>query len=390
MGKKKRNHPDVEDVLSRPWCYYCERDFDDLKILISHQKAKHFKCDRCNRRLNTAGGLSVHLNQVHKETLNAVDNALPNRQGLDVEIFGMEGIPEDVVNSHKQRVLQQYYEAQADRQAQTGNPAPGANAPKKPKFESPSDLKRRLAEHKAKKAAEAAGSSGDVTPLQGAQSPAAATQSPVPFHPPFPSHQVPHIPPQTSPPPYGQFPPYGQQAFPPSWVPGMPQVPPMPGGYSPGQYPSISPPFQGHPQVLRQNLPNAPGLPQRPAFGAPQVNSFQFQQMHQGHAQPSSPGPNQTQGVNGHNAAAFSASVDELIASTKQEMDKSKPSATEKSKKDFRLVYSDNEVSPEEKMATLPRYAFVPNNKPETVLGDVEGSVTGPVVGPDDVMDKSG
>jgi hypothetical protein len=56
MGKKKRGHPDIEEILSRPWCYYCERDFDDLKILISHQKAKHFKCERCGRRLNTAGG----------------------------------------------------------------------------------------------------------------------------------------------------------------------------------------------------------------------------------------------------------------------------------------------------------------------------------------------
>ncbi len=56
MGKKKRGHPDVEEILSRPWCYYCERDFDDQKVLINHQKAKHFKCDRCGRRLNTAGG----------------------------------------------------------------------------------------------------------------------------------------------------------------------------------------------------------------------------------------------------------------------------------------------------------------------------------------------
>jgi hypothetical protein len=23
MGKKKRGHPDVEDILARPWCYYC-------------------------------------------------------------------------------------------------------------------------------------------------------------------------------------------------------------------------------------------------------------------------------------------------------------------------------------------------------------------------------
>lgn len=24
MGKKKRGHPDVEEILSRAWCYYCE------------------------------------------------------------------------------------------------------------------------------------------------------------------------------------------------------------------------------------------------------------------------------------------------------------------------------------------------------------------------------
>jgi hypothetical protein len=42
-----------------------ERDFDDLKILISHQKAKHFKCERCGRRLNTAGGKRIPL-KVHK------------------------------------------------------------------------------------------------------------------------------------------------------------------------------------------------------------------------------------------------------------------------------------------------------------------------------------
>lgn len=23
MGKKKRGHPDVEELLGRPWCYYC-------------------------------------------------------------------------------------------------------------------------------------------------------------------------------------------------------------------------------------------------------------------------------------------------------------------------------------------------------------------------------
>lgn len=115
-------------------------------------------------------GLNVHMNQVHKENLTAIDNALPNRAGLDVEIFGMEGIPEEVVQQHNQRVLTQYHQAEIERRAATGNPPPGGannNAAKKPKFESPADLKRRLAEHKAAKLAaeqNGGGSSGTATP----------------------------------------------------------------------------------------------------------------------------------------------------------------------------------------------------------------------------------
>ena len=112
----------------------------------------------------------MHMNQVHKETLDAVDNALPNRSGLDVEIFGMEGVPEDVLQSHNQRVLTQFQQAEADRRAATGNPAPGTataaggqQPTKKPKMEATSDLKKRLAEHRAKKAAGV--SSGDATPV---------------------------------------------------------------------------------------------------------------------------------------------------------------------------------------------------------------------------------
>ena len=120
------------------------------------------------------------MSQVHKETLAAVENALPNRAGLDIEIFGMEGIPEEVAQAHNSRVLTQFHQAEAERRAATGNPAPGGvytagNAAKKPKFESPSDLKKRLAEHKAKVAAEqaatAGASSGDNTPLGAGQNP---------------------------------------------------------------------------------------------------------------------------------------------------------------------------------------------------------------------------
>ena len=94
------------------------------------------------------------MNQVHKESLNGVENALPNRQGLDIEIFGMEGIPEDVLQQHNQRIVQNFYTAQAERHAATGNPPPGQNRgqgpTKKVKIETPEEIKKRLAEHRAR------------------------------------------------------------------------------------------------------------------------------------------------------------------------------------------------------------------------------------------------
>ncbi|KAI9838854.1 MAG: hypothetical protein M1819_004061 [Sarea resinae] len=475
MGKKKRGHPDVEEILSRPWCYYCERDFDDLKILISHQKAKHYKCERCGRRLNTAGGLSVHMNQVHKENLTAVENALPNRSSPDIEIFGIEGIPEDVLATHNQRVLSQFHQAEADRRQVTGNPPPGgaSNAPKKPKFESPSELKKRLAEHKAKKAAEqAAGiSSGDVTPLgaaQGSQSPA-YPQNVAPFQqagsPSYTPQQQPYGGGQ-NPPSYSSYPqsygehgqsfqqhqnPYPPQpgfASPGQQYPGVPQFTPAPQYSPPGGQPFAAPystgpprplgaaspqlPFQHGQQSPAQShtplqnglaiqrpgsLPPAPGLPSRPSFGVPQVNAFQFQQMHQGQVSgpPNSaahPAPHtghegaaMPHGQNGQVGHSPASTAPNLVSNSPQQPNENAPPVAEyaanavneagnaeskaaapavdkKAKKDksTKLMYSDNEISPEEKMAKLSRYAFVPDDKGESVLGNaVEATVTGVV-----------
>jgi len=73
---------------------------------------------------------------------------------------------------------------------------------------------------------------------------------------------------------------------------------------------------------------------------------------------------------------------DRLAESTqmeKQKKQKDKDKAT-------RLVYSDNEFSPEEKMARMSRYAFNPEDvKQKTVLGDTEAAVSGVV---DTVMDE--
>jgi len=98
------------------------------------------------------------MDQVHKETLTTVEDALPNRADPNnVEIFGMEGIPEDVMFAHRQRIAQAFQEAEAQRMATSGHGGQNNNAAssKKPKItESKEDLKARLAAHKAKKEAE--------------------------------------------------------------------------------------------------------------------------------------------------------------------------------------------------------------------------------------------
>lgn len=441
MGKKRRG-PTLDEVLARPWCYYCERDFDDLKILISHQKAKHFKCERCGRRLNTAGGLSVHMSQVHKEQLSAVDNALPNRSSLDVEIFGMEGVPDDIIQTHNQRVMTQFQQAEAERQAVTGNPPPGTTGAggqpaKRPKLENVSDLKKRLAEHKAKKAeTRTGGSSGEATPVgagqtqniggfgQPAANAAAAPSQQYSYPQPYGGAGSPYQ--QTASPVYQTFSPGGQPQ-----VPASTQTQYTPTGYSPqsfqatpGQpaYGNTPSPFPSQQHPLPQtntppqnaafvqrppSLPAAPSLPQRPVVGAPPVNAYQMQQMHMGHAPPTPGGT--PHGVSngdrpaGTGATPMSSSIDDLISGAAKEADQAvannaapaKEATEEKtSKKDkskqAKLVYSDNETSPEEKMAKLSRYAFVPDQRGETALGELPSStVVGPIRDSDTVVDPT-
>ncbi|XP_055707378.1 BUB3-interacting and GLEBS motif-containing protein ZNF207 isoform X3 [Phlebotomus papatasi] len=94
MGRKKKK-------ASKPWCWYCNREFDDDKILVQHQKAKHFKCHICHKKLYTGPGLSIHCMQVHKETIDKVPNSLPNRSNIEIEIYGMEGIPAEDIREHE-------------------------------------------------------------------------------------------------------------------------------------------------------------------------------------------------------------------------------------------------------------------------------------------------
>lgn len=93
MGKKKKQNA-VKDE-KEAWCYYCDRVFEHEEVLIQHQKAKHFKCPTCSKKLSTAGGLVVHNSQVHKETITVVPNAKEGRESVDYEIYGVNGIPEE-------------------------------------------------------------------------------------------------------------------------------------------------------------------------------------------------------------------------------------------------------------------------------------------------------
>lgn len=96
------------------------------------------------------------MTQVHKENLGQVENALPNRQGTEVEIFGMEGIPQETLDQHRNRIIQNFYQAQEDRRMATGNPFPGqgmSSARKKIKMETREELLKRLAEYRANRKA---------------------------------------------------------------------------------------------------------------------------------------------------------------------------------------------------------------------------------------------
>lgn len=427
------------------------------------------------------------MSQVHKEQLSEVDNALPNRSSLDIEIFGMEGVPEDVIQAHNQRVLAQFQQAEAERRAATGNPPPGiakdGGPAKKPKLEI-SDLKKRLAEHKAKLASEgkpSEASSGSVTPVGAGQSAGqGASQTPnglvsltsfqqtfltlltsvwqgQAFQQPPTQQPAPTVPAPIQYPypaaPYGAVnPPYQHTQSPvyPGYPPNAQQLPPTAQPYgvpyaSPPQFqPGQTPPYatttpSPHPYVQQQqlparthtppqnlpqlpprqgSLPAAPGLPQRPSFSGAPAMAHSLPAMQ--HPLPGVPSPSIPQGYGQYSppetttpavsTAQLSTSVDELISGAAKTAEaqtqasqpaEKQPSASveerkgkkEKDKSKTRLVYSDNETSPEEKMARIPRYAYSPPlvGGKETVLMDATvPAVARPTTNSDDVIDASG
>jgi len=100
MGRKSKNRRKRDEAEEQIFCFYCDREFKSEKILIEHQRTKHFKCEVCFKRLVMAKGLLKHMNNIHKQTITKVPNALPGRESLEFKVYGMVGIPPKVLAEH--------------------------------------------------------------------------------------------------------------------------------------------------------------------------------------------------------------------------------------------------------------------------------------------------
>lgn len=196
------------------------------------------------------------MTQVHKEQLQKVENAIEGRESVDIEIFGMEGIPENEIAAHRQRVLSQISQAEAERRAQAGIPGTGKKSKVTAAALDPEEIKRRLEEHKR------AVVDGSVTPsltpgAQGGSVSPGRSQSPGQYG----AAGSPTVPPQGA---------YPTQGYPSPHQPGYPAYPPA-SPFPQTGYPA-TPHFQAPvPFTPQQPLPYGAPAPVPPA---PPYNSF--------------------------------------------------------------------------------------------------------------------
>ncbi|KAK7686697.1 hypothetical protein QCA50_010297 [Cerrena zonata] len=358
MAKKKNKQ------IIRPWCWYCEREFEDEKVLMQHQKAKHFKCNMCPRRLNTAGGLAVHIQQVHKlepENLPRIDNALPGRDGYEVEIFGMEGIPAPDVADYKRR-------KEIELGLNPGTITQPQN--KRPKLDnralSEDELRAQLAAHRAlmggADAAAAPATEGSTGGVYGAP-PQAYAAPPIPAGMP-PGFPPPGVPPMIpgAPPPFipGAMPPPG--AFPPGMPPFPPGMPP-PGMPPPGFHPMH--PFAGSPPPGMPLPPFPPGVrppfPPPPAFVPAGAPGFSPPPASASPAGIPPPGVPPTSLPSSQPPPGFASGVSPHAAPTPVELKMPNPALAQTNppfKKATDLKWSDPNFSADERRANNPKYYF--------------------------------
>ena len=76
--------------------------------------------------MTTVGALAIHSQQVHKETLHKVPNAREGRDSIDVQVYGMEGVPDELIvaGTKRQRMTKSELDAEDAKQV-VGGGMPG-------------------------------------------------------------------------------------------------------------------------------------------------------------------------------------------------------------------------------------------------------------------------
>ncbi|XP_014776462.1 BUB3-interacting and GLEBS motif-containing protein ZNF207 [Octopus bimaculoides] len=343
MGRKKKKQ-------LKPWCWYCNREFDDEKILIQHQKAKHFKCHICHKKLYTGPGLSIHCMQVHKEKVDKVPNALPGRNNIEIEIYGMEGIPEEDMKEHEKHKL-------------------GKGDNRQPQADSDEDSNSCPANN---------------TYFNGGQVPVAAMP---PFVPPG-APSMPPLPPGPGPagplgpigpigpmapmPPVGPMGPIAQMGMHPNNGPGIPTmaVPPR------GIMPQVS-----RPPISSQSITSTQNAPAKPLFPAAAAGQTQTST-----SRPVGPDFKPTTAISQAmaqikptfpSAAAVTTSISPSATISGAPIIRKPESASGLTSK---LMHPDEDISLEERRASLPKYKKA-TQSPRPVQGMMtSGMLSGPIL----------
>uniref|UniRef100_A0A9J7ZQ90 Zinc finger protein 207, a n=1 Tax=Cyprinus carpio carpio TaxID=630221 RepID=A0A9J7ZQ90_CYPCA len=321
MGRKKKKQ-------LKPWCWYCNRDFDDEKILIQHQKAKHFKCHICHKKLYTGPGLAIHCMQVHKETIDGVPNAIPGRIDIELEIYGMEGIPEKDMEERR-RVLEQKTQENQKKKQQDDSDEDDDDEEAGPSFQQPAAAVQP-------QAAYAPMTQPGMTPV------------PAPGMPPGSYSGIP--------PPMGHHP----------GMPHMAQAPPtttrpaVPATTVPTPQPSVSKPlFPSAGQMGTRAPSTSSGSSSLDSLSASSKPLSQVQQVGSGVAvnssAPPSAAPKPTFPAYTQSSAAAAANTSSTVAKPGTPVT-SKPATLTTTSATSKLIHPDEDISLEELRAQLPRY----------------------------------
>uniref|UniRef100_A0A8C1XR23 Zinc finger protein 207, b n=1 Tax=Cyprinus carpio TaxID=7962 RepID=A0A8C1XR23_CYPCA len=338
MGRKKKKQ-------MKPWCWYCNRDFDDEKILIQHQKAKHFKCHICHKKLYTGPGLAIHCMQVHKETIDSVPNAIPGRTDIELEIYGMEGIPDKDMQDRRRVLEQKSHESQKKKQNQDDSDEEDDEDEDEA---GPSSFQQPAAQPQA----------AYMPPMHPGPQAQGMLPAGYPGMPPMLTGvppMIPGMPPVMPGMPPGMMPMGGM-------MPPGPAMPPMMPGMPPGMPPHVARP--GMPPMAPAAPVTAPVIASRPAVPATQStaskplfpSAVQAQQTVSGPSSTTSDSPKvtfpaYTQPSSTPPVAASSSTVAKPPATVT-----SKPATLTTLSATSKLMHPDEDISLEERRAQLPRY----------------------------------